>query len=283
MEGLDLILLNIGHSTHHGDWNWESISSPFTRLFYIETGRAKIHLPNSTQELVPNRLYMIPPFTLHSYECKYDFSHYYIHIYENPTDKSCTLEEFNFPVEVIAKDMDFQLIKRLLEINPNRELQQYDPRLYDNQANLLKNIAIEKSQTEYISIETKGILFQLISRFIRYATPKNEVQDERIRKALKYIRKNLENSLNISQIAFSCGLSNDHFIRLFKKEMNCTPIRFINQKKIEKAQLMLVTDTIPIKEVALSLAFENFSYFNKVFKETTGYTPTQYQSMLLKR
>ena len=279
MNNLQLILLNIDYSVHHGDWNWKGISSPFTRIYYVKEGHAKIHLPHFTQELKPHCLYMIPPFTLHSYECDDYFAHFYIHVYENQKGKLNMLEEFNFPTEICAQALDIQLVNRLLEINPNRELKQYDPKLYDNQAMLLKNIAVEKAQADYRILETKGILSQLVSRFFKYATPKYEVQDERIKMALNFIRKQIDEPIKISQLSEICSLSDDHFIRLFKKEMNCTPVQYINQKKIEKAQLMLITEDTTIKDIAYSLSFENISYFNRIFKQITNYTPTQYNQM----
>ena len=72
------------------------------------------------------------------------------------------------------------------------------------------------------------------------------------------------------------NLTDDHFIRLFKKETGLTPVTYIIKKKIEKAQLLLTISEIPIKDVALKLNFENISYFNKLFKSHTGMTPTQY-------
>ena len=86
--------------------------------------------------------------------------------------------------------------------------------------------------------------------------------------------------MKISQLSGICNLTEDHFIRLFKKEMQCTPIQYINQKKIERAQLMLIVEKIPIKDIAYSLSFENISYFNRLFKQITHYTPTQYCGMV---
>lgn len=83
-------------------------------------------------------------------------------------------------------------------------------------------------------------------------------------------------SLSVSQLSELCFLSSDHYIRLFKKEMNCTPIQYINQKKIERAQLLLSLKNESIKEIAYSLSFENISYFNRLFKKMTGKTPRQY-------
>ena len=277
IDNLKLTLLNIGGSVHNGDWNWKGISSPFIRLFYVRDGYAKINFSDHTQELYPNHLYLIPSFTLHSYECDAYFSHIYIHIYE----KQSVLEELNFPLTKIeANKIDLLLVSRLLEINKGRELKQFDPKIYDNPPTLLQNIAEEAHQPEYAVVETKGILLQLLSRFLQYATPKSEVSDERIVKVLNYLRKNINKKIKISQLSGICNLTEDHFIRLFKKEMQCTPIQYVNQKKIEKAQLMLIVENIPIKDIAYDLSFENISYFNRLFKHITQYTPTQYCKLL---
>lgn len=75
-------------------------------------------------------------------------------------------------------------------------------------------------------------------------------------------------------------LSKDHFIRLFKQETGSTPLKYIIQKKIEKAQLILVTEDISVKNLAYKLSFEDYSYFNRVFKKTTGITPKEYKNTI---
>ncbi len=64
-----------------------------------------------------------------------------------------------------------------------------------------------------------------------------------------------------------------------KKETGVTPSKYINQKKIEKAQLILVTDEMSVKNVAFSpFSFDDYSYFNRLFKKTTGLTPQEYRN-----
>lgn len=279
-DNLNFTLLNIGHAIHNADWNWANVNSPFSRLYWVDGGNAKIVLPDGTYNLTPGHLYLIPSFTLHSYECDGYFSLYYIHIYEEQTENLSIIEQMNPSVEVEATEMDTLLVKRLSEINPNRELKLYDPSSYDNSQTLVKNISENAQLPYYLLIETKGILQQLFSRFLKDAEQKVEVTDNRILKALRYIRKNIDKPINISQLSELCFLTDDHFIRLFKNEMKCTPTQYINQKKIEKAQVMLIIDDIPIKEIAYNLAFDNISYFNKLFKKLTGLTPGEYKKRL---
>ncbi len=279
-ELLDLMLLNIGYAVHHADWNYKNVNSPFARIYLIKEGKARLHLPTHVQELSPGHLYMIPPFTLHSYECNNHFALYYMHIYENPLSNNRILEDFIFPEELNAEHLDVLLINRLYEINPGRELKEYDPSDYDNSSTLMQNIHLHINNPIYNQLETKGILFQLLSRFLALASDKYKITDNRIQDTLRYIRNNIDRNISIKELSDTCHLSKDHFIRLFKKEIKMTPTQYINRKKIEKSQLMILTKNCSIKDIAYNLSFDNISYFNRLFKKYTGITPLEYRHKL---
>ncbi|HCC51042.1 MAG TPA: AraC family transcriptional regulator, partial [Porphyromonadaceae bacterium] len=78
-ETTDLILLNIGYAVHRADWNYKNVNSPFARIYLVKEGHAKLHIQGIVQNLTPGHLYIIPPFTLHSYECDDYYTLYYIH------------------------------------------------------------------------------------------------------------------------------------------------------------------------------------------------------------
>lgn len=279
IDQLHLLILNLGLAIHNADWNWTNINSPFSRLYYVTQGTARIILPTGIQELKPQYLYLIPPFTPHSYLCDSHFSHYYIHIYEDHQSESSILEEWSFPVEVQAREFDLSLIERLCHINPSMQLPQSDPTSYDNNSTLIQNIIRNKQRTFCDKVESQGIIYQLIARFLKEAKPRVEVYDNRIQKVLAYIRKNIYKTMDIDSLAEVACLSRDHLIRLFKKEVNTTPLQYINQKKIEKAQLILITNNISVKNIAYLLAYEDHAYFNRLFKKLTGVTPQQYRKI----
>lgn len=277
IDQLHLLILNVGLAIHNADWNWRNVNSPFTRLYYVTEGAARILLPTGIQELKPDHLYLVPSFTTHSYLCDTHFVHYYLHIYEDHQSESSILEDFSFPTEIPAGDLELPLIKRLCGINPTMQLPQSDPTSYDNNPTLIKNIIKNKQRTFCDKVESRGIVYQLMARFLKDAQPKTEINDDRIQKVLSYIRKNIYKTIDIDSLAAISCLSKDHFIRLFKKEINNTPLQYINQKKIEKAQLILITDSMPIKNISYLLAYEDHSYFNRLFKKLTGVTPQQYR------
>lgn len=267
------VILNVGLAIHNADWNWEKVSSPFIRLYYVVDGNAQIILPSGTYLLKPGYLYYIPAFTAHSCICNSSFSHYYLHIYE----ERAILNEWNFPIEIPALDIDLTLMKRLCEIMPHTTLPQSDPSSYDNTPMLVQNIIRNEQQGFFLKVELRGIIYQLLARFLKSATPKIDSKDNRIQQAILYICKNIYATVDLDVLSAHACLSKDHFIRLFKKETGTTPLKFINQKKIEKAQLLLITDNSPVKNIAYMLSFDDYSYFNRLFKKITGFTPQEYR------
>ena len=275
VEQMHPLVLNVGLAVHNADWNWKNVNSPFTRLYYVTEGSAQIELPDGIYTLSPKHMYFIPAFTIHTNICKSNFVHYYLHIYEDHYSDN----DWLFPVEIEATDLDLALFKRLCEINPHMTLQKSDPTTYDNNPTLMQNLIKNRQRAFCDKVESRGIVFQLLSRFFKQGQSKIEMEDNRIAKTVLYIRKHLNEAIELEKLAEISCLSKDHFIRLFKKELGTTPLQYINQKKIEKAQLLLITEELAVKEIAFQLAFDDYSYFNRLFKKTTGVTPQEYRRL----
>lgn len=274
---LSLSLLNIGYAEPNELWNWEKVYSPFARIYYVVKGEAHIIINHHVHELSPGRLYLIPPFTLHSNRCEGLFHHYYIHFYENGLPRESVFDTYIFPIEIRASSLGLNLVKKLLLLNPERYLHNIDPRQYDNQPTISRYMADSAKLPLYAQIATKGILLQLISGFLEQAIIKDSDKDKRIVRTLLYIHENIDKELTISELAAIACVSEDHFIRLFKLNVDQTPLQYINLKRIESIQLQLVSTDTPIREIAHRVSIDNISYFNRLFKQHAGLTPTEYR------
>ena len=257
IDKLRLLTLNVGLANHCGDWNWKNVRSPFARLYYVTEGTAQVEMSSCVYTLKPNHLYFIPAYTTHSYICDSKFSHYYIHIYEDQQNETSMFDEWDFPVEVSANNTDMGLVKRLCEINPFLKLPQSNPDAYDNHQTLISNLELNRRRPFCDKVESRGILFILMSRFLKYATPKTDVRD---------------------QLADKACMSKDHYIRVFKHETGETPNAYITKRKMEKAELALLTSDLPVKSIADLLGYDDYSYFNRIFRKNSGMTPLQYRA-----
>ena len=83
--------------------------------------------------------------------------------------------------------------------------------------------------------------------------------------------------MKLSEMADYAGYSPNQLIRLFKKELSCTPIQYFLQKKIECAKSQLVYSSRSIREISDSLGFHDENYFGEVFKRQVGCSPGSYR------
>ena len=117
LERMHFLALNIGCCEHDADWNWKDVRSPFSRLYYVTEGKAKIVLPSGTYDLRPGHFYFIPAYIQHSCICDSKFTHYYLHLFEDHQQGPSVLEEIDIPTEVECQDESIVvLFKRLCQI-----------------------------------------------------------------------------------------------------------------------------------------------------------------------
>ncbi|WP_192800940.1 AraC family transcriptional regulator [Brucella tritici] len=96
-----------------------------------------------------------------------------------------------------------------------------------------------------------------------------------IQKALDYIMANLTRRLSIKEIAVQAGLSEFHFMRLFKLHTNMTVHQYVTHQRLEAAKPLLAQGASSAS-VAASVGFYDQSHFTSHFRRTFGLTPRRY-------
>lgn len=285
VNDLQLMTINVGYACHQGDWNWTNVRSPFARLYYVTGGEAwivKYAVRNGEERvrihLTPNHLYLIPPFCTHDEICTGEFNHYYIHVYENPDTTTLYFENYDFPIEVKAESIDLELFKKLTYANPFMKLPGSDPTSYDNASTLFNSVSMNLQRPLADIVMSRGILYILFSKFLRFATVHKSLDDDRISAAVSYIRHHLCDDLSVESLSNIACMSKDHFIRCFKKEMKETPVNYISRLRMEHAELLLITTNMSVKKIAESVGYMDSGYFIRVFRKFMGISPVKYRN-----
>ncbi|MEM1323097.1 MAG: AraC family transcriptional regulator [Bacteroidota bacterium] len=131
---------------------------------------------------------------------------------------------------------------------------------------MLRELIIRILQTETQKIYTEKSL-QLSS-------------SHRLAFIIDYIRKNLHNNLTIKELSDKVCMSESNFHRVFKNELNISPIEFINNERIKLATSLLQNPRKKIKEIYTECGFNSLSYFIRIFKRKKQVSPKEYQSQL---
>lgn len=270
-------MLNVGFARHDGDWNWKNVVSSFTRVYLVTEGEAQLYLPDRVVCLKPGRLYIIPAHTMHSYECSGQFCHYYLHFFEGYKKETDVFAFYEFPVEVDAEPMDKSLLYNMCSRHPEAALPASDPTSYDYMSKFIDYVRRYNELTLDAKLELRGSILLLFSRFVKKATPRVWTKDKRLSKVITYIHNHIYEAICLDTLASLACVTKSHFVRLFVKTIGMPPLQYINRKKIDRAELLLITEEMPIKEIAYGLGYSDLSYFIRLFKKTTGMTPMAYR------
>lgn len=94
---------------------------------------------------------------------------------------------------------------------------------------------------------------------------------------LRYINEQYTSDIELEYLAKLSGYSYDHFRHAFKQKTGMTPLKYILNKKVDHAKLLLTNSTICVADIAITCGFANISQFSVTFKKLTGRTPSEYR------
>lgn len=74
------------------------------------------------------------------------------------------------------------------------------------------------------------------------------------------------------------GFSHGHLCRLMKKEMDTTPVKYVNNLRLQYAANLLTSTTKDVLSIAMELGFSSLSHFITIFRQKYGISPSKYRS-----
>jgi YesN/AraC family two-component response regulator len=104
-----------------------------------------------------------------------------------------------------------------------------------------------------------------------------EVSHPLLRHALRYILENLHRGLALKTIAAELGHNPAYLGQLFRRELGCSFNDCLNALRVRKARLLLRQTHYRVTEISSLVGFTDPQYFDRIFKQHTGRTPSEYR------
>ena len=101
-----------------------------------------------------------------------------------------------------------------------------------------------------------------------------------IESSMRRVKGNLSNPPSVRQLANEVGISEAGFRKRFRTEIGCSPLDYINRRRIDEAQRLMTLGNTNIKEISYDLGFSSRQYFSTVFKRVTGVSPGEFITKL---
>ena len=101
-----------------------------------------------------------------------------------------------------------------------------------------------------------------------------------IRMALEYIKNHYHENITLGDVARAVYVNPSYLSRIFNREVKTSFSAYLNKYRIEKSKMLLAERAYSIVDVCLLVGFENQSYYNKVFKQVEGATPSQFRKKM---
>lgn len=117
-------------------------------------------------------------------------------------------------------------------------------------------------------------------------TAKNKVyisksSQNKISESKNYIDTNFkDSSLSVNFLAKKTAVSEVYFRSLFKSQYNISPSQYIISVRIKNAKILMHYPFLSLEECALQSGFSSLQYFCRIFKKSTGMTPSEYKKQI---
>lgn len=233
-------------------WNKEHKEIDCHRLYFrSDNGDAKatLTLIDGKIELLPNKIYFIPAYSVLQSEIKGTMHKYYIHF---RTDSLL----FN--------------LYRFFSNNYCVEAPEFTENLFST---VVENYTLDSSES---SMKVQGAMNLLLANFLKGLDTQNR-NLLKFTEVIKFIDENYNDNLSITQLAKILNVSEKHFAKTFKKVFLISPHQYVINKRLTESQKLLLATNLSVKEIAYRVGFDNENYFSKLFATKIGLSALKFR------
>lgn len=239
----------------HGDseWNMTGICSPYTRIYFVESGELRVSAGGEDIILKPGYVYIIPTGLTFNGSCDKKYTKLYFHFCINRPDG---YDLFSGCKEVLSCKLGLERIAEIKRMFFSDKL--IDTlRLKNEISSLALSLFPEECSRELSSL----------------------IYSPQVQRAIDYIKGHLSIQLSVKTLSENLFVAQTTLSKHFRDEVGVNIGKYIDDIVFESAKKMLIKTDIPIQEISEKFGFCDRFYFSRRFKEKFDYTPYKYRKL----
>ncbi|HJO92323.1 MAG TPA: AraC family transcriptional regulator [Victivallales bacterium] len=261
-------------------WEHNNLSFPYWRLYWNNKAGAKISFQGVEYKLIPEKIYLIPPYT--AYSTHYDPDR------KAPANSDFLLGESinSYIINNKRADLNGKLKHFFVHFSLGLPYDAILPQILEfnisSHVQLILDKLIPDLNEDYLSYDryVSMLIYSLILELLNFI-PKEKCMvlttEPRIEKIIKHIDNNLASDLSNVRLAKIIHMSTNAFSRLFLNEVGRSPQKYILKRRIEKACIILHYSSDSIDSIAHKTGFCDRFYFSRMFKKKMNVSPVAYR------
>lgn len=258
METGDLHVNNFGYSVTNPCHKYGPAVRSFYLIHYILEGRGEFYADNNRYPLTKGQGFLIEPDYQTEYRSDADDPWTYVWVGFSGKKAKDILNSIGisqaFPVFTCEDKLHpEQYVKDMLRHNSanTSDLYRQTAMLY------LFFSCLTKANKSSINFESRGNVY--------------------VAHAIRYIQNHYSEPIRIEELARYVGLNRSYLSTLFKKHTGLSPLKYLQTFRLTKAAHLLSMTQLSIASIAFSCGYQEPESFHKIFRQTTGLSPTQYR------
>lgn len=231
---------------------------PYSKIIFIQKGQGQFYFGNEFLPVQENDLLLVNP----------DKQKFSVDVRQNPLDFIILgIENLSFTNE--ANEVISPFTRLLLSSEVCLSLMQMLIREVENHSEFY-----EEACRHYLNL----ILIEIQRETnIRYDSPSKEKINKDCTFVKDYLDTHFTENITLDMLSKESKMNKYYLVHSFTKHFGCSPISYLNEKRIEESKNLLETTNHSIASIASMIGFSSQSYFSQSFKKNTFMTPNEYR------
>jgi AraC family transcriptional regulator of arabinose operon len=258
----DVLLLLTGHERRDGDWCWRPRGTPTHLLVHTRSGRGVVRVPagEGEQPISAGDTVLWAAGTPHDFGChrgdepwELIWAHFRLREHWHDWLRWPSLGAGVTRIPAPQPRLRARIDAALLEMDQSARAA--TPRAADLALNALERALL----------------------WLDAANPGPQQLDDRVHEAVLFIARHLGGPLSVGRIADAVQLSPSRLSHLFTQQVGTSPARFVELRRIDRAQSLLASSSLPIGAIARATGFSSQFYFATRFRALAGMSPSDWR------